>query len=178
MRLSAWAPVLRPGVGRNLADPGARYLPHRSRRAERVSAPDPKRNGQSSANIRSLTSQGHAYAVFRRALDQGSAAAALAAAADLPHVGLVDALELCLLLRDDGARFERAIVRWQARYASETAGITVEETLAVLPLLAALRGPRGPSAAYALAALLDRRGLERAGEVLVRWAASRDSGSS
>jgi hypothetical protein len=88
----------------------------------------------------------------------------------------VDALELCLLLRDDGARFERAIVRWQARYASETAGITVEEAVAVLALLAALRGPRGPSAAYALAALLDRCGLERAGEVLVRWAAGRDSG--
>jgi hypothetical protein len=86
----------------------------------------------------------------------------------------VDALELCLLLRDDGARFDRAIVRWQARYATETAGVTVDEAQAVLALLAALRGPRGGSAAHALAELLDRRGLERAGEVLIRWAGSVD----
>jgi hypothetical protein len=109
-----------------------------------------------------------------RALDRGNASAALAAAADLPHVGLVDALELCLLLRDDGARFDRAIVRWQARYATETAGVTVDEAQAVLATLAALRGPRGGSAAHALAELLDRRGLERAGEVLIRWAGSVD----
>jgi len=51
------------------------------------------------ANICSLTSQGHAYAVLRRALDRKNPMAALAAAADLPHVGLFDALELCLLLR-------------------------------------------------------------------------------
>ncbi len=57
--------------------------------------------------------------------------------------GLVDALELCLLLRDDGRRFDRAIVRWQARYATETAGETVEEAQAVLALLAALRGGEG-----------------------------------
>jgi hypothetical protein len=122
------------------------------------------------ANIRSLTSQGHPYAVFRRALDRKNATAALAAAADLPHVGLVDALELCLLLRDDGARFKRAIVRWQARYATETAGVTVEEALAVLALLAALRGPRAPYAARSLAELVYRRTLERACEVLIRWA--------
>jgi alkylhydroperoxidase/carboxymuconolactone decarboxylase family protein YurZ len=79
----------------------------------------------------------------------------------LPYVGLIEALELMT------ARFERAVVRWHARYATETAGVTVEEAQAVLALLAALRGPRAPSAAYALAAVLDRRGLERAGEVLV-----------
>jgi hypothetical protein len=77
-------------------------------------------------------------------------------------------------LRDDGARFDRAIVRWQARYATETAGVTVEEAQAVLALVAALRGPRAASAAHALAELLDRRGLERAGEVLIRWADNRE----
>jgi hypothetical protein len=86
----------------------------------------------------------------------------------------VDALEFCLLLRDDRAKFERAIVRWQARYATETAGVTVDEAQAVLALLAALRGPRGPSAARSLAVLVDRRGLERAGEVLIRWADDAD----
>jgi hypothetical protein len=117
-----------------------------------------------------VTSDGHAYARFRRALDRGNATAALSAAAELQHVGLVEALELCLLLRDDGARFERAIVRWQARFTAQTAGITVEEAQAVLALLAALCGPRGASAARSLAELVDRRGLERASEVLIRWA--------
>lgn len=59
---------------------------------------------------RSLTSQGHAHARFRRALDRGNATDAFSAAAELPHVGLTEALELCLLLRDDGAKFDRAIV--------------------------------------------------------------------
>jgi hypothetical protein len=121
-----------------------------------------------------LTSRGHPYAVFRRALDRGNPTAALAAAADLPHVGLVDALELCLLLRDDGARFDRAIIRWHARYATETSGVTVEEAQAVLALLAALRGARGAVAARSLAELVYRRGLERASEVLIRWADEAD----
>ncbi len=88
--------------------------------------------------------------------------------------GLVDALELCLLLRDDGRRFDRAIVRWQARYATETAGDTVEEAQAVLALLAALRGGRRLTAARSLAELVDRRGLQRANEVLIRGANQAD----
>ncbi len=84
--------------------------------------------------------------------------------------GLVDALELCLLLRDDGRRFDRAIVR----YATETAGETVEEAQAVLALLAALRGGRRLTTARTLAELVDRRGLERANEVLIRGANQAD----
>ena len=45
-----------------------------------------------------MTSQGSAYGRFRRALDTGNATLALAAAADLEHVGLADALELLLLM--------------------------------------------------------------------------------
>lgn len=37
---------------------------------------------------------------FRRALDRGNVTEALSAASELPHVGLNEALELCLLLRD------------------------------------------------------------------------------
>lgn len=51
-----------------------------------------------------VTSQGHAHARFRRALERGNATEALSAAAELPQVGLTEALELCLLLRDDGAQ--------------------------------------------------------------------------
>jgi hypothetical protein len=60
-----------------------------------------------------VTSQGSAYGRFRRALDDGSTLAALSAAAELEHVGLVDALELLLLLARDGdaGRFQQGAVR-------------------------------------------------------------------
>ena len=55
-----------------------------------------------------VTSQGSAYGRFRRALDGGNATIALAAAADLQHVGLADALELLLLLLEsEPSRFGR-----------------------------------------------------------------------
>ena len=63
-----------------------------------------------------MTYQGSAYGRFRRALDRGNATEALSAAAELEHVGLVEAVELVLLLRDDTRRYERAAVKWAARY--------------------------------------------------------------
>ena len=46
-----------------------------------------------------MTSQGHPYARFRRALGTGSLLIAEAAARDLQTISLADALELCLLYR-------------------------------------------------------------------------------
>ena len=64
-----------------------------------------------------MTSEGHAYARFRRALDSGKAAAALSVASELEHVGLADALELCLLVREkEPKRFDRAALRSHGRY--------------------------------------------------------------
>jgi len=37
---------------------------------------------------------------FRRPLDRGNVTEALSTASELPRVGLAEALELCLLLRD------------------------------------------------------------------------------
>ena len=117
-----------------------------------------------------LTSQGHPYARFRRALDRHNVTDALSAAAELEHVGLADALELCLLLlaREPG-RFDRAALRWHARYCRAVAGVTLDEAQAVLALLAALRGSRAASAANALAEIFDRRALGQASEALIRW---------
>ena len=64
--------------------------------------------GQRYANMCSMTSQGHPYARFRRALATGNARIAEAAARDLEHVSLADSLTLCLLYRDDPERYERA----------------------------------------------------------------------
>lgn len=118
-----------------------------------------------------VTSQGRPYARFRRALDRGNVAEALSSAAELEHVGLAEALELCLLLRDkEPARFPRAALRWHGRLCRE-AGLSFEEAQAVLGTLALLAGPRARVAAFALGDMLGGwRGLERSSEILIAWA--------
>lgn len=118
-----------------------------------------------------MTSQGSSYARLRRALDTGNATIALAAASEMPTLGLSEALELCLVLCDqEPEKFSRAAVRWHGVYCREVnAGL--EEAQAVLAALGALRSPRRRQAAAALADLIHRRGLERASEAVNRWAA-------
>ena len=121
-----------------------------------------------------VTSEGSAYGRFRRALDTGNANLALAAAADLEHVGLADALELLLLLLEsEPFRFERAALRWHGRYCREVSDVDIAEAQAVLACLVGLRGSRPEPAAHALADLVHRRDLARASEVLNRWGAVR-----
>jgi hypothetical protein len=120
-----------------------------------------------------VTSQGSPYARFRRALDGGNATIALAAAADLTHVGLADAMVLLLiLLESEPSRFERAALRWHGRYCQEVRDVDLIEAQAVLACLAGLRGSRPEPAAHALADLVHRRDLARASEALNRWAAT------
>jgi hypothetical protein len=120
-----------------------------------------------------VTSEGSAYGRFRRALDTGNARIALAEAADLPHVGLADALELVLLLLDsEPTRFERAALRWHGRYCREVSDVGLVEAQAVLACLAGLRGARPEPAAHALADLVHRRDLAQASEALNRWGAT------
>jgi hypothetical protein len=81
--------------------------------------------------------------------------------------------ELCLLRCDrEPERFSRAAVRWHGRYCKEVdAGL--EEALAVLAALGALRSPRRTAAAYALSDLISQRELQRACEAVNRWANSK-----
>jgi hypothetical protein len=95
---------------------------------------------------------------------------ALATATDLDFVSLPDAFELVLLLVDEPARFRRAALRWHARYCGELPDVGFEEAHAVLACLAGLAGQRPKPAAGALSELVRRRELERASDVLVRWA--------
>jgi hypothetical protein len=54
---------------------------------------------------------------FRRALDRQNVTEPLSAASELQHVGLAEALELCLLLADKEPQgFGRAAVRWHGRF--------------------------------------------------------------
>jgi hypothetical protein len=107
---------------------------------------------------------------LRRALDRGNVTEALSAASELEHVGLSEALELCLLLRDkEPARFPRAALRWHGRYCREV-DVNLEEAQAILAALALMATKQKSNAAFALADLMSRRGLERPCETLVAWA--------
>ena len=73
-----------------------------------------------------VTSQGSAYARFRRALETSNELLVLATARELPRVPLDDALRICLVLRDgDPGRYQRAAVRWLGRFALEARGVTI-----------------------------------------------------
>jgi hypothetical protein len=117
-----------------------------------------------------VTAQGSPYHRLRRALDRGNVTEALSAATEIQVVGLVEALELTLLLADrDPAKYERAALRWHARFMREVPKVEMRESQALLSLLALV--PVTRIAAAALAELLSRRrGLERACEILVAWA--------
>jgi hypothetical protein len=107
---------------------------------------------------------------LRRALDRGNVTEAMSAAGDLQFVGLAEALELTLLLADrEDEKYERAAMRWHARFVYETKNVDIRESVAVLALLTAI--PANRLSASALAELFSRRrSLKRCAEALVRWA--------
>ena len=116
-----------------------------------------------------VTAQGRPYARLKRALATGNPNIALAAAAELPRVDLADALALCLLLREDGERFERAVVRWHARFCMEVPGVGASEAQLALSALRSTARPEYEAGARALMALLERRGSAEATEVAEQW---------
>jgi hypothetical protein len=70
---------------------------------------------------------GSAYPRFQRALHSGNLNLIRAAAAELPRVDLGDALAVCMAIRDaEPERFERAALRWLARYAVEHAATVAD----------------------------------------------------
>jgi hypothetical protein len=88
--------------------------------------------------------------------------------------GLLEALELCLLVRDKAPqKYGRAAVRWHSRFVREPPALTIEDSH-VLAALGAIAGNEGRSAARAMAELLNDRGFERAGEALTRRAGERE----
>jgi hypothetical protein len=106
-----------------------------------------------------MTSDGGPYPRFQRALKTGNLTTIRAAAAELPRIGLRDALEICLLVRDGaGTRFERAAVRWLGRFALEARGVTID---AIQTAAAALETmPDQPERSMAtLASLCVRHGV-------------------
>lgn len=94
-----------------------------------------------------MTSQGSPYSRFRRALKTGNLSIVTAAAAELPQLGLSDALDVLVVIADqDAQRYPRAARRFLHRLAAERDGITLEEmrvavaACEVLPQLPAAAG--------------------------------------
>src|SRR6476469_5017928 len=93
-----------------------------------------------------VTSDGSAYTRFRRALEAGNELLVIAAARELPHISLDDALRICLVFRNgDRQRYERAAVRWLGRFALEARGVTIDTLRAAADALNQL--PRDAPAA-------------------------------
>jgi len=113
-----------------------------------------------------MTSHGSPYARFQRALRIGKLTMVRDAAAELPRIDLDDALAICLLIeRQDGERYERAVVRWLARMVMEVPAVGIDDLREALIAFEAL--PYNPQAAReALAGLCERHGLRRAAERL------------
>ena len=75
-----------------------------------------------------VTSQGSAYARFQRALKTGNLTLIRNAAAELPGVDLGDALDVCVAIRQaEPERFERAALRWLARFCVERREVTLAQ---------------------------------------------------
>ena len=67
-----------------------------------------------------MTSRGHPYAEFKRALERGNLWVAEAVARKLPQVSLEDALKLVHLYAEkESPKFEKAAMRWLKRYLVE-----------------------------------------------------------
>ncbi len=115
-----------------------------------------------------MTSQGSPYARFQRALRIGRLSMVRAAAAELPRVGLEDALEIvCLIEQQDSERYERAAVRWLARLCLEAPTVGITDLRDGMLAFEAL--PENPEGAHrALAELCARHGLVRAALTLAR----------
>ena len=67
-----------------------------------------------------MSIKGRPYTNFQRALKTGDLLLIRAAAAELPTVNLQDALDVCLIVAEEEPElFERAALRWLARYCLE-----------------------------------------------------------
>lgn len=91
---------------------------------------------------RAMGDHGHAYPRFRRALLTKNLSLVDAAARDLRHVDLADALRILVLIAEQrDARFPRAAARWAARATSEL-GLDLDQSRHLLALVDAL--PEAP----------------------------------
>jgi hypothetical protein len=117
--------------------------------------------------------KGGSYQRFQRALDVGNPTLVRAAAAELPRVGLEDALGICLVLLDsEPDRFPVAAARWHAKLCLERR-LSLDEAALATAALGGLAGERPGAAVAALAGLCRSHALPGAARRLEGWLARR-----
>ncbi len=91
-----------------------------------------------------FTSQGHLPAEFAHACERGNYGLAVALAAQLKPLSLVEALSLLPLIAEhEPAKYDAAAVRWHVRWQLEARSVDLTSSSLALAALGALRGPRG-----------------------------------
>jgi hypothetical protein len=110
------------------------------------------------------------------AAPNASAVQIRAAALEVPHVALEDALAILLaLLEREPHTFPRGAARWGSRLVLERR-LALDDAQLTLAALAALPGPGARAGAEALIELSDRFGLRRVDEQLTQWMRARGLG--
>lgn len=100
------------------------------------------------------------------ALRTGNLALALHAASGMDRVSLEDAFAICLLLRVDHARYERACVRWIERFAGEVDGVSLMDVYQASRVFQLLRRRPSKREVAPMVDVLRRHGLPRAADRL------------
>ena len=106
------------------------------------------------SGIGMMTSQGTAHGRFQRAIQHRNLFAAEMAAREMEQMTLANALALTLLISEENPeRYERAAMRWHARFVEEARGLSLPDSRLVLAALDSLPGAGRTAAARALAQL-------------------------
>jgi hypothetical protein len=101
-----------------------------------------------------MTAQGHPRAIFARAIERGNLIAAEAAAREVGNLTLEEALRLLFLYAEkDPIKYDRAALRWLARYLTEGKGVSLLKAQLAAAALAELRAGERQQAAKLLIGL-------------------------
>ena len=98
-----------------------------------------------------MTAQGHPRAIFSRAIERGNLVIAEATAREITNLTLEEAQRLLFLYAEhDPAKYERAALRWLARFASDGKAVTLLKVQLATAALAELRAGERQQAAKLL----------------------------
>ena len=107
---------------------------------------------------RAVTAQGHPRAIFSRAIENGNLVVAEQVAREVPNLTLEEALRLLFLYAEkDPIKYDRAALRWLARYLRDGKAVTLLKAQLAASALAELRGVERQHAAKLLIELAGGR---------------------
>ena len=119
------------------------------------------------ANMCSVTSQAKPLAQLHRTIRTGNTWLALQAASELDRVSLEDAFAICVLLRRDDSRYDRACVRWLERFACEMPGVELSDVQRIAYAFETVRSAAAGASLRPAAGVLRRHQLHRAADHLL-----------